>query len=80
MSTRVIKVNGDQDVPAAARQAAKALRAGKLVGFATETVYGIAAMATIAEAMERLRELKGRPGRPFSVHVGTPGDAMRYVK
>ena len=80
MSTRVIKVNGGQDVPAAARQAAKALRAGKLVGFATETVYGIAAMATIAEAMERLRELKGRPGRPFSVHVGTPGDAMRYVK
>ncbi len=80
MSTRVIEVTGEKDVSAAARQAAKALREGQLVGFATETVYGIAAMATIAETMERLRELKSRPKRPFSVHVGKPGDARRYVK
>jgi len=80
VSTRVIKVSGGKDVSAAARQAAKALRKGRLVGFATETVYGIAALATIAETMDRLRELKSRPKRPFSVHLGEPGDARRYVK
>ena len=82
MSTRVIKVAGDEDekVSVAAEEAARALRKGLLVGFATETVYGVAAVATIAETMDRLRELKSRPARPFSVHLGRPADAGRYVR
>jgi len=78
--TRVIKVSSDRDVAGAAGQGAKALRKGQLVGFATETVYGIAAVATLADTMARLRELKSRPARPFSVHVGRPEETRRYVK
>jgi len=79
MSTRVIHARSKADTAAAAARGARALRAGKLVGFATETVYGVAAAATKPKAMERLRELKSRPKRPFSVHVGRPEDVKRYV-
>ena len=70
MKTRVIKVGSDSQALKAAQQGAKALQEGKLVGFATETVYGIAAVASNLQTMERLRELKSRPARPFSVHMG----------
>jgi len=80
VATRIIHVNSDRDVAPAAEEGAKALRKGKLVGFPTETVYGVAALATHGEAMERLRELKSRPARPFSVHLGRPKDARRYVR
>lgn len=63
----------------AAQQAAEAIRAGKLVGFPTETVYGIAVDASNPDAIKRLRELKARPTNPFSVHIATPSDADRYV-
>jgi L-threonylcarbamoyladenylate synthase len=80
LSTRVIKVTNEREVLPAAEQGAKALRKGLLVGFATETVYGIAAAAALPRTIERLRELKSRPARPFSVHIGRPGDARRYVR
>ncbi len=81
MSTEVIKVVRAiaAEVAGAAHRGASALKNGKLVGFATETVYGIAALATCDEAMRRLRELKDRPTRPFSLHLGSPGDARKYV-
>lgn len=77
-ATQIIRVDDAEQVAAAAAGAA-AIRAGQLVGFATETVYGIAAMATDAEAMHRLRELKSRPKRPFTVHMGDPAQVRRYV-
>jgi len=83
MSTRVIHVDRTEAGPAlceAAGAGAAALREGQLVGFATETVYGIAAVATNEAAMARLRELKSRPTRPFSVHLGQPGQVGRYVR
>ncbi|MEZ0325712.1 MAG: L-threonylcarbamoyladenylate synthase [Fimbriimonas sp.] len=52
--------------------AATALRAGKLVGMPTETVYGIAAVATNQEAIWKVFELKGRPAdNPLIVHVAS---------
>jgi protein-tyrosine phosphatase len=36
-------------------------------------------VATSEEAMERLRRLKDRPRRPFSVHLGRVEDVGRYV-
>ncbi|OQB79542.1 MAG: Threonylcarbamoyl-AMP synthase [Planctomycetes bacterium ADurb.Bin126] len=78
-STRMIQARSAVEIASAAREGAQALRAGQLVGFATETVYGIAAVASDATAMERLRELKSRPSRPFSVHLGRPQDVERYV-
>ncbi len=81
MSTRVIKVDplDVQAAIAAVAQGAEALAAGQLVAFATETVYGVGAVASNAEAMERLRDLKDRPERPFSVHMAWPEDVGRYV-
>ena len=54
------------------RGGAKALRAGQLVGFPTETVYGLGADATNPEALHRLYAAKGRPAdHPVIVHLGT---------
>jgi L-threonylcarbamoyladenylate synthase len=50
--------------------AAASIRAGKLVAFPTETVYGLGANALDAAAVERIFEAKGRPRNiPLIVHV-----------
>ncbi|MFA6133251.1 MAG: L-threonylcarbamoyladenylate synthase [Phycisphaerae bacterium] len=79
MDTEVVKATADSLVAQAAARGARALKDGLLVGFATETVYGVAAMASDPDAMDRLRELKSRPQRPFSVHIAHPRDAAQYV-
>ncbi|NIA20416.1 MAG: threonylcarbamoyl-AMP synthase [Anaerolineaceae bacterium] len=62
------------------REAAALLREGQPVVFPTETVYGVAASAASREAIDQLRQAKGRPqGKPFTVHVATPSDAEAYV-
>jgi L-threonylcarbamoyladenylate synthase len=51
--------------------AAEMLRAGRLVAFPTETVYGLGADATSTAALQRLYAVKGRPpSHPVIVHVG----------
>jgi L-threonylcarbamoyladenylate synthase len=51
-------------------QAAALIRAGKLVAFPTETVYGLGANAWDAAAVARIFEAKGRPRTsPLIVHV-----------
>src|SRR5689334_19942904 len=50
--------------------AVAALRAGELVAFPTETVYGLGADASNADAVRRLYAVKGRPAdHPVIVHV-----------
>lgn len=50
--------------------AAQALRAGALVAFPTETVYGLGADAQNAEAVARVYQAKGRPAdHPVIVHI-----------
>ncbi|MCA9125791.1 MAG: threonylcarbamoyl-AMP synthase [Planctomycetales bacterium] len=52
------------------RTAAQILRAGGLVAFATETVFGLGADATNPAAIDRLFRAKGRPqDNPLIVHV-----------
>jgi L-threonylcarbamoyladenylate synthase len=52
--------------------AAQALRAGELVAFPTETVYGLGADAGNAAALRRVFELKGRPStHPLIVHLAS---------
>jgi L-threonylcarbamoyladenylate synthase len=51
-------------------EAARLILAGELVAVPTETVYGLAADATNAEAVARIYEAKGRPSfNPLIVHV-----------
>ncbi len=80
MPTRVLQASSSRQVASAAKRGAEALRAGEIVAFATETVYGLAALASDAGAVGRLRKLKSRRRRPFTVHVGDPGEADRYVR
>jgi L-threonylcarbamoyladenylate synthase len=51
-------------------RAAELLRAGRLVAFPTETVYGLGANALDEAAVQRIFEAKGRPhSSPLIVHV-----------
>jgi L-threonylcarbamoyladenylate synthase len=68
------------DGPAVA-EAARVLRAGGLVAFPTETVYGLGADATDAAAVARLYAAKGRPRfNPLIVHVADRAAAARLGK
>ena len=61
-------------------QAAAWLRAGALVAFGTETVYGLGADATNAEAVAAIFEAKGRPRfNPLICHYATADAAFRHV-
>lgn len=55
---------------AAVGDAVRCLKAGGLVAFPTETVYGLGADATNGQAVARLYEAKGRPSfNPLIAHV-----------
>ena len=61
-------------------QAVQLLRAGRLVAFPTETVYGLGADATSADAVRRIFAAKGRPAtNPLIVHVADIDAARRYT-
>ena len=60
-------------------RAARLLAGGGLVAFPTETVYGLGAVATDAEAVARIYRAKGRPStNPLIVHVADV-DAARAL-
>ena len=61
--------------------AAALIRAGQLVAFPTETVYGLGANALDPEAIGRIYEAKGRPrGSPLIVHVSSIAMARELVR
>lgn len=67
----------DCSEPSAIRAAAEVLRAGGLVAFPTETVYGLGANALDAAAVARVFEAKGRPStNPVIVHVASASDVL----
>jgi L-threonylcarbamoyladenylate synthase len=63
---------------AAVEEACRLIHAGEPVAVPTETVYGLAADATNAEAVARIYEAKGRPSfNPLIVHVPDLATAQR---
>lgn len=61
-------------------EAVARLRAGRLVAFPTETVYGLGADALSDEAVMRVFSAKGRPaGNPLIVHVSDAAMAKEMV-
>jgi L-threonylcarbamoyladenylate synthase len=69
-----------QDATDLLRSAVAALRAGGLVAFPTETVYGLGADARNAEAVLKIFAAKGRPStNPLIVHVANLETAKRYA-
>ena len=68
----IFDMNNRQMRSAGLAAAVAALRAGKLVGMPTETVYGLAADAANGTAVARIFAAKGRPRfNPLIVHVGS---------
>src|SRR5262249_57282949 len=68
--TEIIRGNPDCPDPGAIARAAAVLRAGGLVAFPTETVYGLGANALDAAAVRQIFDAKGRPANnPLIVHV-----------
>lgn len=82
MLTQRLILTGDEstDKPLI-QQAAAIIRAGGLVAFPTETVYGLGADALNSEAVRRIFLAKGRPAwDPLIVHVDTPEAIRRYTR
>ncbi len=73
LTTPILPASG-----AAVAAAARCLTEGGLVGFPTETVYGLGADATNPAAIARLYQAKGRPSfNPLIAHVGDLEAARR---
>ena len=63
------------------RQSAEKLRAGDLVAFPTETVYGIGADAENKDAVARMYQVKNRPtGHPVIIHIAELNDVDYWAK
>jgi L-threonylcarbamoyladenylate synthase len=62
------------------RDAAEALKAGHLVAFPTETVYGLGADARNADAVKRIYQVKGRPAdHPLIVHISSINQVAKWA-
>ena len=68
--TVVLKLDAEHPQAEVIDQAASVIRAGGLVAFPTETVYGLGGDAMNARAIQKIFEAKGRPAdNPLIVHV-----------
>jgi len=75
--TRIVHPLSDEDLifPASL------LAGGELVAFPTETVYGLGAAATNADAVAKIFKAKGRPSdNPLIVHVARKSDIPPLVR
>lgn len=80
VQTRVLTVETAELFQSAVREAVTLLDAGELVAVPTETVYGLAANALNAEAVQKIYTAKGRPAHnPVIVHVASIEMARQCV-
>ena len=80
MNTRIIQITDPIKQQNDLCRAAEILRAGGLVAFPTETVYGLGGNGLDDSAAKKIYAAKGRPSdNPLIIHVATPGDADRYA-
>lgn len=70
METKVIRMDPENIEKEAIREAGEILKAGGLVAFPTETVYGLGGNALDEKAAEKIYEAKGRPSdNPLIIHI-----------
>ena len=78
--TEVLRVDPDNPDADVIAHAADCLRAGALVAFPTETVYGLGAHALDRRAVQRIFAAKERPANdPLIIHVATVDDVAPLV-
>jgi protein-tyrosine phosphatase len=79
METKVIKLDAAKVDSSKINEAAVLIDSGGLVGFPTETVYGIGCRVKI-DSLARLDDVKGRPAdKYYTLHIGRRGDVEKYV-
>ena len=72
--TQVLSINPLAPEPGILARAGEVLRAGGLVAYPTETVYGLAASAFNPDSITRVFHAKGRPhGQPLPVQIADIG-------
>lgn len=70
MKTKIIKIRNEDSDRETLKIAADIIKAGGLVAFPTETVYGLGGNALDPNASARIYEAKGRPSdNPLIVHI-----------
>ena len=80
METKIRKIDKNQIDEDIIREAGALLKAGKLVAFPTETVYGLGADALQEEAARKTYEAKGRPSdNPLIVHIADYEDLRKIA-
>jgi tRNA threonylcarbamoyl adenosine modification protein (Sua5/YciO/YrdC/YwlC family) len=80
MPPLVIDIRNAEDSRDVVHRAVQALAEGQLVALPTETVYGLAASACRADAVDRLMRAKGRPtGKPFPLAIKSAEEAVDFV-
>ena len=80
MKTQVFTISDPQASAEQLRSAGHIIRAGGLVVFPTETVYGLGGDGTNPEAAAKIYAAKGRPSdNPLIIHVSDPKDADLYA-
>ena len=80
MTTKVVEIADVQAGIAEISEAADIIARGGLVVFPTETVYGLGADATSAEAVKSIFVAKGRPqDNPLIIHISDPAEAELYT-
>jgi L-threonylcarbamoyladenylate synthase len=67
------------DTPGAHARAAQLIAGGGVIGFRTDTFYGLGADPFNRAAVEAVNALKGRDGKPILVVVSDPRQAARFV-
>jgi L-threonylcarbamoyladenylate synthase len=79
--TRILTVNPQAPEPDLIAEAAAVIRAGRLVAFPTETVYGLGANALDAAAVAGIFTAKDRPTQdPLIVHLASVDDLPGVVR
>jgi protein-tyrosine phosphatase len=80
MPAKTIQLDESAGTDAIVAQAAKVLKAGGLVVFPTETVYGVGASVMANKGINALRRVKERSdAQPFTIHLPDAQSAQRYV-
>lgn len=80
IDTKIIKIDYGAPLAPQLLEAAEIIKRGGLVAFPTETVYGLGADGTNADAAARIFAAKGRPSdNPLIIHIADASEAEKYT-
>lgn len=81
MNTEWLVVSKHVDNDEIYQQVVDSLLSGEVVAFPTETVYGLGAIATNEDAVQKIFQVKGRPAdNPLIVHIASHEQVSRFVE